>query len=254
MGDMSRKTTTRTWQRPQRPDSETRDPEGGVTDRRDRNTTDGPRPETTLTEDSQAAAILGNGLCTLVVPQLTNDSRAKPNGMSDGDGQGPSSRREAGGRGRAQWRSEGEPLRLQPSGSWKRGAAEAESQEPRRAAEGTSRLIVDHHSSNANEAEWEALLGDNRGLARSRSRMTSSSAGSGTERPSSRGRGSADQPGFSDPGSRSGSFGTHDGGHRQPWFSDPSSRSGSFGTHNGGHRQPEWLKVETLCENKNLKS
>ena len=35
MGDVSRKMTTRTLQRPMRPDSETRDPTGGVTDRRD---------------------------------------------------------------------------------------------------------------------------------------------------------------------------------------------------------------------------
>ena len=56
MGDVSRKMTTRTLQRPMRPDSETRDPTGGVTDRRDMMFTisrAGDRPETgsVLTSD-----------------------------------------------------------------------------------------------------------------------------------------------------------------------------------------------------------
>ena len=66
MGDVSRKTTTRTWQRPQRPDSEKRDPEGGVTDRRDRRIADRPRPATSLT----------NYLCRCIFMLVTNTSAA----------------------------------------------------------------------------------------------------------------------------------------------------------------------------------
>ena len=51
MGDVSRKMTTRTWQRPVRPDSERRDPEGGMTDRRDGRVADGIRLAPFLTND-----------------------------------------------------------------------------------------------------------------------------------------------------------------------------------------------------------
>ena len=66
--------------------------------------------------------------------------------------------------------------------------------------------------------EWEALLGDDRDLtaARPRRRTTQSSSGSGAEGPRSRDRGVAGRLGTADPGSRSGTCGTRDGGHDTP--------------------------------------
>ena len=51
MGDVSRKVTTRTWQRPMRLDSERRDLERGVTYRRDGSATDRTTPAFSVTDD-----------------------------------------------------------------------------------------------------------------------------------------------------------------------------------------------------------
>ena len=58
MGDVSRKMTTRTWQRPVRPDSERRDPEGGMTDRRDGRVADGIRLAPFLTNDPLTLSLM----------------------------------------------------------------------------------------------------------------------------------------------------------------------------------------------------
>ena len=244
MGDVNRKMTTRTLQRPLRPDSETRDPTGGVTDRRDMMFTisrAGDRPEIapvltsdlwifTFTQTEQTSMIpertetsMFNAdseafllEATLALrPSLQEVSvafaRLRADIIANGDWQDQSYWRKAGGRGRDRWQWERESFSLLPNESWERDAAAAGSQEYRRAAEGSS----DGSSSKAN---WNELIGDGRNLRgpRSRSRRTPSSAESGAERPSSRGRGVTDRPGSADPGSRSGSCGTHEGGHRHP--------------------------------------
>ena len=150
MGDVSRKMTTRTLQRPMRPDSETRDLTGGVTDRRDMMFTisravDRPEIAPVLTSDLWTFTFTQTEQ-TSMIPERTEtfmldaDSRAflpdtilaprpslreaspsfarlRASVMANGDWQDQSSWRKAGGRGRDQWRPEGESVRLLPSES-----------------------------------------------------------------------------------------------------------------------------------------
>ena len=240
MGDVSRRMTTRTWQRPMRPDSERRDPEGGETDRHDGSATDGHRRALSLTDGIWTLSIMidANSRAFLLdatpaprpSPEEENPTfaRLRAHGMADGDGQDSSSWRTMQERGRKSQRSGEEQLRLVPN----RDTAETEGakshratwQWPRWTSHSSERRIPESTDpweglSEAGDSKepmnkWEVLLSDGRdwSASRSRSRVTPSSSGSGTERPSSRGRGVAGQPGTADPGSRSGSCGTYDGG------------------------------------------
>ena len=237
---MRGKTTTRTWLRLRRPDSETRDPEGetrdpegetrdpagGVTDRRDQSDRDRDRPKTTLTKyfvvlRFQPTAICGTSFCALVAPLITanlQSSSSTPHRMTDGEWPDWSSWHESRGRARdARWHRD-DRVRLQPSEHWQRRShshqEEADTGDSDwerlpvyavpRPDEDRPRLITDFRPLNASASQsWEEVLGDGRDLVRARVMRRPASA-------------SADQPGSSDPGSRSGSFGTHDGGHRQP--------------------------------------
>ena len=108
MGDVSRKMTTRTWQRPLRPDSEKRDPEGGVTDRRDRSAADRPKLAPILTNDLWTFTFMldldsrASLLESIAAPRPSLEeknstfARLRANGMADGDGQDPSSWRKSG--------------------------------------------------------------------------------------------------------------------------------------------------------------
>ena len=119
MGDVSRKMTTRTLQRPMRPDSETRDPTGGVTDRRDPIFTisrAGDRPETgpTLTSETSRFNVESGAFLLKAIPALRPSlqevsvtfARVRANGMANGGWQDQPYWRENEGRGRDRWQWE----------------------------------------------------------------------------------------------------------------------------------------------------
>ena len=175
MGDVSRKMTTRTWQRPVRPDSERRDPEGGMTDRRDGGAADGTRPAPSLTNDPLTHGFMRDASSGAFLPEATaaprpsleeenpTSARLRAPGMADGDGWDSSSWRNERERGREPRRSSREPPVLKPSESWKREMAEAESQKSRRAAGGAShsstRLIMEELSEFSAPRGWRRQPG-----------------------------------------------------------------------------------------------
>ena len=206
MGGMTRETTTRTWQRLQRPDSDMRDLVGGMTERRE-----------TIKLKSRPVAILSALEHTSSPPpkeEFTTFARSRAPGMAEESGRGPQPWRES--RGRSPERPKSQSLHEGPREGLKRGATGEERWGARPAEDHGNSPSADHRHSSALGRRSLESLSDSRDLAGTRSRRRKSSDSS-TSETSSYDRGVPGRRGSSDPSSRSESSGARDGGRGYAW-------------------------------------